>query len=190
MKYMLQYPGGVTYEFTLDEIQSEARRGRISDGCKVRRADSQQWQPVSALLGPCPSAKAECHVITGEQRQGPYLSEQLRSMWASGTLTAASAVIWEGQAEPVKLTALMDNPLFNRPDVPAGASTERKTIGAMLAVVGVILVLYAVMRLNSLESQFMRGMGKSDDLSTFLLVGGIPAALIGIYLFFAPPASK
>lgn len=190
MRYDFKYPNGVVYEFTLEEIIRDARAGKVSEHCLVRQLGTQEYKPVSTLLGPCPSPQAECYVNTEGQRQGPFFPEQLRSMWRSGSVTAAAMVSWVGHDDPIKLSALMDNPLFNPSTPVVGSSGDRKTIAAILAVVGIMLVLYAVMRLNSIESQIIRGMGKSDDLSTLLLVGGIPAALIGIYLFFAPPASK
>lgn len=64
-------------------------------------------------------------------------------------------------------------------------SDNRKALGGVLAAAGAILIALAVVRLNSLESQFLRGLGGTDNPATTMLVLGVPLALIGVWLLLS-----
>ncbi len=64
-------------------------------------------------------------------------------------------------------------------------TSKRRPLGGVLAAIGTILVILAVVRLDSFESQFVRGFGGRDDQSTNMLVLGIPSLLAGIWMLLS-----
>ena len=50
MKYILKFPGGPAYDYTLDEIRKEFRDGKLPENCTVRENGSQQTQTLRQLL--------------------------------------------------------------------------------------------------------------------------------------------
>lgn len=65
----------------------------------------------------------------------------------------------------------------------------KKQIGILVSVIGGFLLLIGLVRLNSLESQFVRGIGGSDNLSNVLVVLGVLATIGGIFAIISPPFS-
>ena len=68
------------------------------------------------------------------------------------------------------------------PNVGGSQPDSRKAPGGVLAGAGVILVVLAIVRLLSAESQLIRMLGGSDSLATAMLVIGVPLALLGVWL--------
>lgn len=66
----------------------------------------------------------------------------------------------------------------------------RKPLGGVLAVVGIILLILAYVRLNSLESQLYRAFGGTDSQSIAMLVIGIPLVIAGIWIFLSSSQPK
>jgi hypothetical protein len=187
MKYILKFPDGPAYDYTLDEIRKEVAQGKLPEGCIIRKPDSQDWIPISSLFSPYPSADTNCFIVTGTDRKGPFRPEQLESMWTNGGMTAESEILWEGIEKPIPYTQLLEHPLFNRPKTNSEATSNTKIVGGILLLVGFVVVIAAIARMNSLESQLIRGFGGSDSLSVVLFVIGIPAALAGIIMLLMQP---
>lgn len=66
----------------------------------------------------------------------------------------------------------------------------RKPLGGVLVIIGIILLILAYVRLNSLESQLVRAFGGSDSQSTAMLVIGIPLIIAGIWMFLSSNQPK
>lgn len=58
---------------------------------------------------------------------------------------------------------------------------NRKAIGVVLAAAGAILFVFAVVRLNSVELQLVRGLGESDRWATIMLLVAVPMVLGGLW---------
>jgi len=111
MKYLLKWPDGPTYEYSLDELKRESAKGKLNKRCTVRRSDEKEWHSIGELLG-VPSDTTLCFIVSGDQRQGPYVPAQIRSMWSNGAIIADAALIWDGAAGPIPVTTLIENPMF------------------------------------------------------------------------------
>ena len=61
----------------------------------------------------------------------------------------------------------------------------RKPLGGLFIVVGAFLILFALLRMNSAASQLAQAVGGRDDVPALCLVGGIPCALLGVWIFFS-----
>ena len=90
------------------------------------------------------------YLSDGEEVRGPYAKDQLRSMWGSGQITAASLYCAEGSQEwrdilELELSASDDGPTSNkRVEVVGTVETRNRGSGAVAAgsvmsVVGIIL---------------------------------------------------
>ena len=72
---------------------------------------------------------------------------------------------------------------------------NRKPIGAVLGAIGGVVTILGIVRLNSLESQLVRGFGGSDSQATMMLCIGVLLLVIGIGMFVtasqaeAPPTT-
>jgi len=109
MKYELKWPNGRAYEYTLEEIKGGVAKGTITEQFAVRSRGEKNWRSIPDFLG-VPFASTQCFVIFGEERQGPYLQDQLRSMWQSGSITADALITWEGCKEALPAKDLFSEP--------------------------------------------------------------------------------
>ena len=62
----------------------------------------------------------------------------------------------------------------------------QKPLGIVVGALGTFLVIYALIRLNSFESQLLRAFGGTDRQAMTYLVIGIPLFLLGVWLFYSP----
>jgi hypothetical protein len=69
--------------------------------------------------------------------------------------------------------------------ISSAFSNSRKTLSGLLAAVGALLVIFGVVRLNSMESQLMRAFGGQDNLAIILLAVGIPLFLLALFFFLS-----
>ena len=69
-------------------------------------------------------------------------------------------------------------------------SSVRRAVAVVIAAIGLVLIIIGIASLNSLESQFKRGLGGSDEVATILFLVGIPALLGGLFFAIATPGSK
>lgn len=60
-----------------------------------------------------------------------------------------------------------------------GAAQQSRTVGIVLAFIGVLLIVFGAMRWSSAESQIRRAFGQTDVVAIFLFIGGAVALLIG-----------
>lgn len=192
MKYVLKFPNGSAYDYTLDEIQREVAQGKLPEGCTFRKPDSQDWQPISALFTPYPSTDTDCYIVTGGERKGPFRPEQLETMWSNGGLTAESEIHWDGSEEPAKYVKLREHPLYRNNTLKIGSecSSNNKVIGGVLLLIGAALLIGGIARLNSIESQFIRGFGGTDGMAITLFVIGIPTAIAGVIMLMKGQAAS
>lgn len=139
MKYTVRWPDGSADDCSLDQIRKEYQSGEITDDCIVRRTDEKQWLSVVELFT-VPSDSAQCFVVLANQRQGPYLPEQIRTMWRSGAINADAMLVWDGATVPVLVTVLMHNPIFV-PDQPTALNVTPSHLVTILAV-GIVVAFF------------------------------------------------
>ncbi len=65
-----------------------------------------------------------------------------------------------------------------------------KPISGVLCAIGAILIVFGIVRLNSLESQFIRSLGGADSQPTILFVIGVPLTLIGVWMLLSDSKTK
>ena len=118
-----------------DRLISVVPRGMLSTVVQFRTVefmDDSMRQSMSGapLLGElCPRASIHCYLHTGELQTGPYLPEQIKTMWRSGAITADATLSWDGHAERVSVPTILKNPNFGSadslsPTSEAGVSEE------------------------------------------------------------------
>ena len=64
----------------------------------------------------------------------------------------------------------------------ADTGTTRKPLGGVLSAAGIFLVIFVMMRLNSVASELRSG---PDTISAQLLSFGIPATFVGIWMLLS-----
>jgi cytochrome c biogenesis protein CcdA len=70
---------------------------------------------------------------------------------------------------------------------PSANSSVRRAIGAVLAAVGIVFIIFGVTVLNSMESQLKRGVGGEVDVNALAcFIVGIPAFLCGVFFAVYP----
>jgi len=129
MNYQLKNPLGAIYDYDLEKIQGEFAAGKLA-GAMVSHPDVGRWIPVEEFLAdlrsvqdppPVVRSTIHCFVVTNGERRGPFLHEQLRSMYMNGAITADAAVTWEGCVAPVPIASVVNGQM---PAQSAGASTS------------------------------------------------------------------
>ena len=127
MKYLLKSSLGATSECTLESLESDFSAGKLT-GALVSHPDVGTWAPVSEFLADLHSVQnppsvitptTRCFVITNGDRRGPFVQEQLRSMYMSGAITADATVTWEGCALPRPIASVVGSQV---PPIGAGFS--------------------------------------------------------------------
>jgi len=152
----------------------------LQDG---RVYDSSSLQATSN--SPLPTHATHCFIVSGGARQGPYVIEQLRAMWMSGSITADATVEWEGCSEPVPITALVSRITSHTNSKPA-ASDEDSKWALFLMIVGGASGLLAsyLMRPEILgRGPTMREWltaGFSSPFATTIITCGVIGAVVGL----------
>jgi hypothetical protein len=72
---------------------------------------------------------------------------------------------------------------------PANSKTS-KTLGLVLTIAGGVLLLFAIIRFNSLESSLIRGFGGTDHMAMLSFLSAISLLLAGVVLLIGPRLTK
>lgn len=182
--YILKWPNdGPVFEYTLDKIKRELTEGKLDKNCAVRRDEDQQWTRLGDLFN-YPSETTLCFIVVGDRRQGPYLAEQIRTMWRSGSITADAWLSWEEHATPTPISVLMNNPLFGN-STDASPNIERRVTITLLGGGTGLLASY-LMRPNilghgpSLRDWFAEGF--DSPFASTIMTCGIIGLVIGFII--------
>lgn len=108
--------------FTLGELEEKVRNAEIQsqDLVRFQGPNGLNWRPVSEVLRTAgstavapmltripPKSDTHCFVTMGGTREGPYVQDQIRSMWQTGLITADALVDWDNCVKPLPVTTLM-----------------------------------------------------------------------------------
>lgn len=91
-----------------------------------------------------PSELDHCFILCGDERRGPYLPAQIRTMWKNGSITADSALAWGELTDPVPIAALVNEPRFAHSEASGdgGGNQALTVLGVIMFVGGVIGLFY------------------------------------------------
>ena len=94
--------------FSLAQVRTMFETGLVTPETMFRK--TEEWRPlVSALSGTCQPAQPldRCFLRIGGTQQGPFMFDQIRSMWKEGRLTLDAACkfgeIWQPLARVVPI---------------------------------------------------------------------------------------
>jgi hypothetical protein len=118
----------------------------------------------------------QCHVIHSDQKKGPYIPQQIISMWDSGNLTADALVLPAGQTDPILITNFLASYKSN---ISSKAnSTGVRGLGIAMIALGVVITLhFAVIYDTSVSTDGFYGssrvvnLGKQQNRLIGVLVG-------------------
>ena len=107
MNYYVYNPGGSDYgPFTIEQLRANLASRKYSPKTRVRPEGVKDWYVVSELLNDVPAQNellsrhppkdAQCYLFQNNQEEGPFLPEQIRSMWATGKITADTLYRFDG----------------------------------------------------------------------------------------------
>ncbi len=115
MEYKVKKPSDAQWaDLVTGSLSAEVHAGRIGWNWRIKRAgETREWSVLELAeakhyggkdLGVAsdetrsrnPPPDALCYLLIGENQKGPYAPDQIRSMWASGEITADTLYWFEG----------------------------------------------------------------------------------------------
>ena len=144
---------------------------------------------MTELFG-VPSDSVQCFVHSGEHRLGPYLPEQIRTMWQNGSITADATMSWDGCTASVPLITLMNDPIFATPPSGSQSSSDSRfgwrvgmTIvgGAIGLLVSYLLRPTILGQGPSFEDWFTEGLNSpfASTIYTCAIIGLLVGFMVG-----------
>jgi hypothetical protein len=92
MKYVLQWPNGVSYDYSEEQIRKEFKAGKLREDCKVRKDGTREWITLRQLLeglGDLASVSAEEAAATAA-RGGTAVAQNAAARYRDAYLVARS----------------------------------------------------------------------------------------------------
>ncbi len=94
---------------------------------------------------PYPAESDLCFIVCQGERRGPYLPEQMRTMWKNGSITADAGVVWDDIVEPVPISTLIVQSEQTRSSMSCTApvsagGTALAAISIICGVIGMVIL--------------------------------------------------
>lgn len=175
--------------------------------------NTKDWIRVDHLLSSVPDEQAEaelppitdathCHVFDAGQQLGPYVPQQIRSMWAAGTLTADASVFPAGYPDWIPIADFLARLQPSQPPTTPSSSSAGP-LGVLLIVVGICFTIYFaaiydtsvvterryLSRIGSVGSDAVVNLGKQQN-RLIGVIFGIAMTAIGIVIVYLPSKSR
>lgn len=126
-----------------------------------------------------PSETDHCFVHAGEEKRGPYLLGQIRTMWQNGQITADATVSWGATSEAVPI-----NDVLVVPRIAMGTETAStsgiKILGIVMLVGGSFGLFYYWLLFDNTVSSYggrVHNIGLMQERQTGLIISGIAVVL-------------
>ena len=171
---------------------------------------TKDWVRVDSLLSALPevtdlapvTATTHCHVFCAGQQRGPYLPQQIQTMWNTGKLTADTSVLPAGFPNWIPIATFLAQ-LHHNQTAAATPPSGARSIGILLTVVGIsVTVYFAALYDTSVYSEsryipevgYLGGsrvvnLGKQQDRLIGVIIG-IAMTVGGIVLICLPKRSN
>jgi hypothetical protein len=87
------------------------------------------------------TAETLCQVMQGAGNSGPFVRDQIKTMWAMGNLTANALILPDGHKEWIPIARFLDRE-NSKDEVKSSSEYGKLSIGVTLIVLGSSLLLY------------------------------------------------
>ncbi len=143
-----------------------------------------------------------CHVFYGGQQHGPYIPQQIKTMWSAGTLTADTSVFPAGYPDWIPIGDFLNRlPLCS--ESTTSSSSSSRPLGIRFTVIGVIITIYFAALYDTsvrTERSYVPGvgyvggdavvnLGKQQNRLIGVIVG-LAMSIIGIVVVCLPAKSN
>lgn len=178
------------------------------DGLKLQEGVVERPKPQSSASGgggdrlPSITDATHCQVSYGGQQFGPYVLQQIRSMWTAGTITADASILPAGYPDWIPITDFLARytPIETCPPV---SSPTKRPLGWILGICGICLTIYFAAVYDTTvvsERRYFPGiggvggekvvnLGKQENRLIGVIVG-ISMTAIGVLVICLPSRSE